>query len=78
MLPVDQLRKRRKIPDGLFFPRDRMLPTFGHVGDRLAVDADRDLKRLGLAPVNDQRIGALVSRRVELARLDTGNMHPRR
>lgn len=78
MLFVDQLGKSWKVPNRAVFARKRMLPTFGDIRNRLAVDADRDLKRFRLLPMNDQWIGAPISRRVELARLDTGDMNPGR
>ncbi len=58
--PLTNSESVEEIPDSFFFPRDRMLPTLGYVGNRLPVDADGDLKWFGFAPVNDKGIGALV------------------
>src|SRR6185503_19273639 len=77
VLSIDQFRERGEIPESFFFPGDRMLPTLGYVGNRMPIDADGDLKRFGFAPVNDERIGALVCHSVELARLDARHMHTR-
>ena len=78
MLFVHQLGKSWEVPDRAVLARERMLPTFGDIRNGLAFDANRDLKRFRLLPMNDQWIGAPISRRVELARLDAGNMNPRR
>src|SRR5689334_22744061 len=78
MLFVHQLRKSWKVPDRAVLARERMLPTFGDIGDGLALDTDGNLKWFRLLPMNDQWIGTPISRRVELARLDAGNMNPRR
>ena len=78
MLFVHQLGKSWEVPDRAVLACERVLPTFGDIGDGLALDADRDLKWFRLLPMNDQWIGAPISRRVELARLDAGNMHARR
>src|SRR5690242_6043650 len=73
MLTVDQLGERWKIPDRAVHAREWVLPTIRDIGYRLTVNADDYLKRFGLAPVDDQRIGALVRCCVELARFDTGD-----
>src|SRR5687768_9169248 len=52
-----------------------MRPTFSDIRNRLRIDAaNDDLKRLGLFPVDDQRVRSLVGGRVQLARLDAGYM----
>ena len=75
MLTVDQLGERWKVPDGAVLTRERMLPTFRDIGNRLPIDADGDLERFSFALVNDQWIGAFVSRNVELTGFHAGNMY---
>src|SRR5262245_27228295 len=72
MLFVDQLRKSWKIPNRTVLARERMLPAVGNIRDGLPFDANSDLKRFRLLPMNNQRICPTVSRDVELARLDAG------
>ena len=76
MLAIDQLRECRKIPNRAVLARDRMLPTFRDIWNFLPVDADGDLKRLCLVPVDNQRIGALVRHCVKLTGFDAGDVHP--
>src|SRR5262245_32992409 len=38
MLAVDQLGQRWEIPDGAVFARERVLPPFGDIGDRLLIE----------------------------------------
>ena len=41
-----------------------MLPALCHVGNRLPIDADGDLKRLSFVPMDNEWIGAFVCRRI--------------
>src|SRR5918994_217609 len=77
MLAVDELRYRWEIPNGGVFPCDRVLPSVRDVGNQLRIDAHGDLIGLGLAPMNDQRIGTFISRNVQLAGFYAGNVDSR-
>src|SRR5262245_65617608 len=52
-----------------------MLPALCYVGNRLPIDADGDLERLGFVPMDNKWIRAFVCRRIQLARFNTGNMN---
>ena len=52
-----------------------MLPAFCDIGNRLPIDANGDLKRLGFPPMDNEWIGAFVCRRIQFARFNAGNMN---
>src|SRR5262245_56682494 len=41
VLPIDQLRNRRQVPDRCILARQRMGPAFGDIWNLLPLDADR-------------------------------------
>src|SRR4029453_722309 len=76
MFAVDELSECWKIPNSRIFPCDRVLPALGDVGNRLPIDTDGDLVRLGFVPMDDEGIRGFLCRRIELSRFNAGNMNP--